>query len=106
VKSVNRARLKAMIEQATVDAYDESEQLSGFFVMLEEHLVLPFGTQVLGVPVTVESLGQSEDERIVVICSRGAYSQRLPILDLPLPTPAPQGAEWIEAYRAWATGAW
>jgi hypothetical protein len=32
--------------------------------------------------------------------------KRLPILDLPLPDPAPGGAEWIEAYRAWFTGAW
>jgi hypothetical protein len=25
----------------------------------------------------------------------------IPILDLPLPTPPPGGAEWIEAYRHW-----
>lgn len=24
--------------------------------------------------------------------------------DLPLPTPAPDGAEWIEAYRRWLDG--
>jgi len=26
---------------------------------------------------------------------------KLPLLDLPLPTPLPAGAEWIEAYRQW-----
>jgi hypothetical protein len=27
--------------------------------------------------------------------------QALPILDPPLPTPLPDGAEWIEEYRQW-----
>jgi hypothetical protein len=30
--------------------------------------------------------------------------QRIGILDLPLPDPPPDGAEWIEAYRRWACG--
>jgi hypothetical protein len=30
--------------------------------------------------------------------------QKLPILELPLPTPRPLGSEWIEAYRYWARG--
>jgi hypothetical protein len=27
--------------------------------------------------------------------------QPIAILDLPLPAPAPDGAQWIEAYRRW-----
>ncbi|MCA1672630.1 MAG: hypothetical protein LC799_10650 [Actinobacteria bacterium] len=27
--------------------------------------------------------------------------QVISILDLPLPTPPPEGAEWIDAYRYW-----
>jgi hypothetical protein len=97
-------RLAALIEQATVDAYNESEQTTGFFTMIEENLALPFVTQVLGVPVTVEAVDLTEDERIMVICSRGEHRQRVPVLDLPLPDPVPGGAEWIEAYRTWSTG--
>jgi hypothetical protein len=48
------ATLEAMIEEATVDAYDDDEQLTGLFSMLEEHLVVPFTTTVLGVEVTVK----------------------------------------------------
>jgi len=102
--SVSGRRLAALIEQATVDAYDESEETTGFFTMIEENLALPFVTQVLGVPVTVEAVDLTEDERIMVICSRGEHSQRMPVLDLPLPVPVPGGAEWIGAYRAWSTG--
>ena len=40
--------LDKLIEEATTDAYNESEQAGGFFAMIEENLSLPFVTQVLG----------------------------------------------------------
>lgn len=43
-----------MIEEATIDCYNESEEATGFFTMIDENLKLPFETQFLGVPVTVE----------------------------------------------------
>jgi len=49
---LSKARLAAMIEAATVDAYDEEEQATGWFTKLEEHLELPFETRVLGAVVT------------------------------------------------------
>lgn len=90
-----------MIEQATVDCDNESEQLTGWFTTIDEHLAVPFETTVLGVPVTVERVDLDSSERIVAICRRGGVRQTLPILDLPLPTPSPDGAQWIEAYRHW-----
>ncbi len=90
-----------MIEQATVDAYDESEQITGWFTMIEENLAVPFETMVLGVSVTVERIDLNRSEQIVAVCRRGRDRQALPILDLPLPAPPPDGAEWIEAYRKW-----
>ncbi|MEU0478025.1 calcium-binding protein [Streptosporangium sp. NPDC006013] len=51
---LSKAELDALVEEATVDAYNEDEQLSGFHVMLDEHLALPFQTTVLGVEVTVK----------------------------------------------------
>ena len=96
--------LAEMIEEATMDAYGPSEQVSGFFTMLEEHLDLPFSTTVLGVEVVVEGIDLTRAEEIVAICKRGRQRQSIPILDLPLPTPSPEGAAWIEAYRHWASG--
>jgi len=90
-----------MIEQATVDAYDESEQITGWFTMIEENLAVPFETMVFGVSVTVERFDLNRSEQIVAVCRRGRDRQALPILDLPLPAPPPDGAEWIEAYRQW-----
>jgi hypothetical protein len=101
---MSEAKLDALIEEATVDAYDESEQIVGFYTMLQEHLEMPFQTAVLGVEVTAEKVDLSDDNQIVVVCTRGKARQRIPILDLPLPKPPPKGVEWIDAYRRWTCG--
>jgi hypothetical protein len=101
---VSEAKLDALIAEATVDAYDESEQMIGFHTMLDEHLDLPFKTEVLGVEVTAEKIDLTDDDRIVVVCTRGKSRQTIAVLDLPLPSPPPKGAEWIDAYRRWARG--
>ena len=100
-----RAVLDALIAEATVDCYNESECVTGFFTMLEDSIAVPFQTVVLGVDVTVTRVDLTEDGQITAVCTRGKAKQRIPILDLPLPTPPPEGAEWIDAYRRWAKGA-
>ncbi|MEU8372183.1 hypothetical protein AB0C22_03570 [Micromonospora sp. NPDC048894] len=99
--SKGNAALEAMIEEATVDAYGDDEQLTGLFTMIEEHLSVPFTTTVLGVEVTVRKINLTADT-IVAVCARGQHRQRIDLLDLPLPTPTPDGAAWIDAYRHWA----
>ena len=98
------SELDELIEEATVDCYNESEQRGGLYTMIENNLALPFKTLVLGVEVTVERIDLTEAEEIVAICARGRSTQTIPILDLPLPAPLPHGAAWIEAYRRWAKG--
>ncbi|MDX3852989.1 hypothetical protein [Streptomyces sp. AK02-01A] len=100
--TAGRAELKAMIEEATADAYNEDEQLTGLFTMREEHLDVPFTTAVLGVEVTVRGVDLTPDGGIVALCTRGGIRQSIGILELPLPGPAPDGTEWIDAYRLWA----
>lgn len=93
-----------MVEEAIVDAYGESEQVGGFYAMIEDSLAVPFETTVLGVAVTVQGVDITARDEIVAICARGRFRQAIPILDLVLPSPPPAGAEWIEAYRWWASG--
>ena len=93
-----------MIEEAIVDAYGESEQIVGFYTMLDDNLAVPFQTKMFGVEVLVERVDMIDDEQIVAVCVRGKSRQRVPILDLPMPDPPPAGAEWIDAFRRWARG--
>lgn len=103
-RSPSKAHLNTLVEEAIVDAHDESEQVTGLFTMIEDQLVLPFTTQVLGVEVQVVTIDLTDRDDVVAICTRGRERQALSILDLPLPHPPPQGWEWIEAYRHWARG--
>jgi hypothetical protein len=72
--------------------------------MLEEHLTVPFTTDILGAPVRVLRVDLNDADQIVAICSRGRQRQIISLLDLPLPSPPPAGWEWIAAYRHWARG--
>ncbi len=96
------AALDALIEEATIDANGVSEQRVGLYTLLDEHLVVPFDIELLGIAVTVEGIQMTDDEHIVAMCRRGRFRQAISLLDLPIPTPPPPGAEWIAAYRRWA----
>ena len=101
---LNKAKLALLVEEATVDAYNDAEQAMGLFTMIEDHLAFPFETAILGVSVLVERVDVTDANEIVAICRRGRDRQTIPILELPLPSPAPKGYEWIAAYRFWARG--
>lgn len=98
----SRKILEEMIDEAIVDAYGDAEQAVGLFTMIEEHLTVPFKAEMLGVEVTVARVDMTENDEIVAVCVRGRHRQMVPLLELPLPSPPPEGFEWIEAYRHWA----
>jgi hypothetical protein len=81
--------LDELIAEAVVDAYNDDEQLTGLYTMIEEHLAMPFDTRVLGVEVTVRRV-DLQAEGIVAICQRGRNRQAVGILELPLPDLAPR----------------
>jgi hypothetical protein len=103
-KRLSTRRLDALIEEATVDAHDHSEQRLGFLTTLEDQLAVPFTTEVLGVPVRVERVDFNDAEEIVAVCRRGRHRQLISLVTLPLPSPPPDGWEWIDAYRHWVRG--
>jgi len=103
-KRLSKTRLDRLVVEAIVDCYNESEQVTGLYTMIEGNLALPFETMVLGVQVTVERVDLTQREEIVALCRRAGVRQTVPILDLPLPSRRPAGAEWIDAYRHWVGG--
>src|SRR6266550_1585835 len=102
---LSEEHLDELVEEAIVDAYGESEQTTGFYTMMEDNLRLPFETEILGVAVTVESIDFSGDDELVAVCRKGRARQKISLLELPLPTPPPEGAEWIAAYCYWRRAA-
>jgi hypothetical protein len=101
---LDEAHLDELIEEATVDCYDEEEQASGFFAIIDDNLALPFTTRILDVDASVAAVEMDDDGRIKALCERNGERQRIDLIDLPLPSPPPSGAEWIAAYRRWVEG--
>ena len=100
VSSLSDAELGALVAEAVVDCYDDDEKLNGLFTMIQDNLAVPFTTELLGVMVTVQEL-DLRAYGIAAICYRGQARQAINVVDLPLPEPAPDGAQWVEAYRWW-----
>jgi hypothetical protein len=100
---VSEKRLRELIDEATVDCHDDDEQREGLFVSIEENLAMPFETTVLGVAVTVTGVSTNSSNEIVAECSAGKLRQHIAVTDLPLPSPPPEGYEWILAYERWAS---
>ena len=73
--------LDAMIEEATIDTYNDEEQITGLFTMLEEHLALPFETERAR-----RDRHRDEDRpdrtgnEIVAICRRDNHRQAIAVL--------------------------
>lgn len=98
---ISRARFEEMVEEATVDCYNDSEKVTGWFTMIDDNLAVPFKASVLGMPVIVERVDLNANDQIVMICARGPHTQSIPLLDLPRPAVLPHGWEWVEAYQQW-----
>jgi len=96
VSRSTQPELDALITEATVDCYNESECITSFYTILVDNLAVPFQSEVLGVDVTVTDVDLTEAGQITAVCMRGSATQRISILDLPLPTPPPEGAEWVD----------
>ncbi|WP_377273771.1 hypothetical protein [Peterkaempfera sp. SMS 1(5)a] len=101
MKRPTSAELDALVAEATVDAYGEHEQLDAFHTVIADCLALPFDTTVLGITVSVIAVDLRPGSGIVAVCRSGRHRQAVGILDLPTPSPLPEGWQWVEAYRYW-----
>jgi hypothetical protein len=98
---MSRTGLDASIEEATVDAYNDHEQSPVCSRCSTSTSRFRSTTELLGITVTVKKIDLTVEHEIVAICRRDGHKQAIPILDLPLPVPRPDGAEWIDAFRRW-----
>ena len=103
---MNRERLEALIEEATIDCYDEYEAFSGMEATLTDELAFPLKAIALGDPVTVTGIDQksSPERGLMVTVAKAGTSYAFPLSELELVDPDPASAEWVAAYKLWLGG--
>ncbi|CAN5396210.1 hypothetical protein BH10ACI1_BH10ACI1_32320 [soil metagenome] len=89
--------LEELIDEGTVDCYDEYEQKSGMMCSVEMAVECPFEAKVIGEKVIVTKL--KEDEELMAVCEKNGKSYEINIDSLEFIKPYPNGYEWIEAYQ-------
>jgi hypothetical protein len=98
----DRARLDALIEEATVDCYEDHEAHMGLLNMIEENVVCPFPAKVIGEDVEVVELRAPQAGfGLDAVCRYKGKDYRLDVSSLEWPKKKPKGFEWVEAYQAW-----
>jgi tetratricopeptide (TPR) repeat protein len=95
--------LDQMIEEITVDAYDDDEQLWAFRQAFEDDVLLPADGFVIGEPVSVTAVDYDGNERrgLTVKVRREDDSQYVVGLSEVVLPQSSIGARYIAAYRRW-----
>jgi hypothetical protein len=95
-------KLRALIDQATGDSMDESDEHAGLLSMIREEVVCPFGARIAGEDVECISFEWPRNGYgLNAVCKSKGKTLVVDISTLEWLEPRPQGHEWIEAYFAW-----
>jgi len=93
--------LDRLIEEITVDAYDEDEQLMGFENAFDEGADFPCSGTVVGEEVEVLSVSVKNHRReLIATCKRGGRQYDVALLDTDVHG-GPATSRLIAAYRRW-----
>jgi hypothetical protein len=99
-----KARLEALINEATVDAYGEEEQFMSMVYALDENLNFPFQAKVLDEVVEVVGIDDHRSDLrrgIMAKVRKGGNEHAFPLSELEPLKPDETTAEWLAAYRYW-----
>ncbi len=95
-------RLRAMIDQATRDSLDESDEHAGLLSTIREEVACPFPARFGGQDVECIRLEwPRKGYGLNAVCKSKSAVQTVDICQLEWVEPLPKGHEWIEAYFAW-----
>ena len=98
----DRRRLRALIDQATSDSVDESDEHAGLLSIIREEVVCPFRARLDGEDVECVRLEWPKNGYgLNAVCRSGGKTHVVDIARLEIAEPLPKGHEWIEAYFAW-----
>jgi len=95
-------KLRALIDQATSDSVDESDEHAGLLSMIREEVVCPFRARVANEEVEcVRFEWPKNGYGLNAVCTTKGKTLVVDIGILEGLDPLPKGHEWIEAYFAW-----
>ena len=96
-------RLEELIEEATVDCYDEEEQHSGLLTMIEDEVVFPFDAKIMGEIFQITGMAWPDHGfGLQFTCETNGIIYTIDADSIEWVEPLPEGFEWIEAYFAWS----
>lgn len=101
---MDQKRLAELLEEATVDCYDEEEEFSGVFATLEDNLDFPLQAKAMGNVVEVVGLDSNQSSLrrgILAIVRQGEQEYRVGLGELEFIDPDLVSAEWLAMYRYW-----
>lgn len=92
--------VKECIETATVDAYGEYEQATGWLTCLEEVFLDVKEVKIFSEVVNLSGF-DLDDTNIVAICSKGDDEIRVTLDSLKLIKPSRAQKLWLKAWKSW-----
>lgn len=98
-----------MLEEATVDCYNEYEEFSGIETALEDNLEFPFGAVVLGRPAKIVGVDGNKSSLRSGIMMKAeidgkAQTVALSMIDIDVADKNSKNAKWIEWAKWWMRG--
>jgi len=95
-------RLRALIDQATGDSVDESDEHASLLSTVRAEVVCPFRARLDGEMVDCIRLeSPRKGYGLNAVCKSKGKTEIVDICKLDWVEPHPKGYEWIEAYFAW-----
>ncbi len=100
---LDRSKLRALIDEATTDSNDESDEHAGLLGMIREEVACPFRASIQGEDVECTRFEWPiKGYSLNAVCqTRKGKTRVVDISLLEWPDSLPEGYKWIEAYLAW-----
>jgi len=102
----DKSELQELLEEATVDCYDEDEQFWGLFTVMDESLPFPFPATVVGEAVSVLDLDGKHSSMFGGIHARvrrGDKEYTASLTSLNAEKASAEVAKWLAVYGYWAS---
>jgi len=99
----DRSKLRALIDEATTDSIDESDEHAGLLGMIREEVACPFRARIQGEDVECTRFEwPKKGYSLNAVCqTRKGKTRIVDISQLEWSDSLPEGHKWIEAYLAW-----